>query len=225
MDQAALLVSVLADAGHVGRVFTSGEALIAELRRTMFDILLLDWNVPGLSGLEVVSWARTHMKPSPPIVMLTAREAPEDIVSGLERGADDFIVKPADPRVLLARLLAVTRRSKADAGPSAPTIAGYRFDPLTRRVAWPAGEATLTDREFELALTFFRNLHRQLARAYLLETVWGWSADVQTRTLDTHVSKIRAKLELKPENGFRLSPVYSYGYRLERLDPEGQASA
>jgi DNA-binding response OmpR family regulator len=224
-DDAALAVEALADAGHTIRTFTAGDALLAELRRGTFDLLLLDWNLPGLSGLEVTQWARTHLEPSPAIIMLTAREAADDAVAALEAGADDFIVKPVDPRVLAARVEAVARRVyRAPEGRQATRIAGYAFDPLTRTVTWAGGQAVLTDREFQLALILFRNLHRQLARAYLLETIWGWSSEVQTRTLDAHVSKVRRKLDLRPENGFRLTPVYSYGYRLERLDREGRAS-
>lgn len=221
-EQAALVDGLLAEAGHLCTVLTSGDALLGALRRDTYDLLLLDWNVPGASGLEVAAWARRHLQPAPPILMLTARNTDEDIVAALEGGADDFVVKPIEPRVLLARVNALLRRAYTEpTGPAPAEIAGYRFEPLSHRVTWETGQATLTEREFTLALTFFRNLQRQLSRAYLLEGVWGWSPEAQTRTLDAHVSRLRNKLGLRPENGFRLAPVYSYGYRLERLDPEG----
>jgi DNA-binding response OmpR family regulator len=222
-DEAELICRHLQSSGHACTHLQSGDELVSALRRDTFDLLILDWNVPGASGLDVTVWARTHLQPTPPILVLTARNTDDDLVTALQAGADDFVVKPVEPRVLLARVEALLRRAYDGPARQGPVeIAGYRFDPLNLAVSWAGTKAVLTDREFALALTFFRNLQRQLSRAYLLETIWGWSPDAQTRTLDAHVSRIRNKLNLRPPNGFRLAPVYSYGYRLERLDPEGQ---
>lgn len=215
--QAAMVAEVLRSAGHICIVFISGRDLVSKVRQETFDLLVLDWNVPHVSGLEVATWARQTLKPVPPILMLTARADAEDVVAALNAGADDFIVKPVDPVILRARVSALLRRAyHVDPVVQNETHGPYTFDPLRLTVSREGVEAQLTAKEFTLALTFFHNLHRPLGRAYLLETVWGRNPDLATRTLDSHVSKIRQKLSLRPETGFKLAPVYSYGYRLER---------
>ncbi|HMP63298.1 MAG TPA: response regulator transcription factor, partial [Phenylobacterium sp.] len=179
-------------------------------------ILLLDWNVPGLSGLELLAWIRRTLSPPPGVLMVTARNSAHDIVTALDAGADDFIVKPVDRAVLLARMSAVLRRlQSAESAATGETIAGFLFEPATTTVVTPDGPCLLTAKEFALALTLFRNANRPLSRAYLMETVWGRRPDLATRTLDAHVSRLRSKLNLHPEQGYRLAPVYSFGYRLE----------
>ena len=157
--------------------------------------------------------------------MLTARTAAEDIVAALDAGADDFVIKPVEPIVLAARVNALLRRAyPVEEHTTTVAIGAYVFDPLRLTATWPGGEARLTAKEYALALVFFRNLHRPLGRVYLLETVWGRNPDLESRTLDAHVAKIRGKLDLRPDNGFRLSPVYSYGYRLEQITDGGDAA-
>lgn len=217
-SQSDLLAKVLTQAGHICVSFNLGKNLVARLRQETFDLLVLDWNLPDTSALEVLDWMRSMLEAPPPALIVTARSSQADVVAGLNAGADDFIVKPIDPAVLLARVNAVLRRAyPAELGSKVETFGPFTFDPLTERVNVGDRQVTLTSKEFELALVFFRNLHRPLARAYLLETLWGRSPDLTTRTLDTHVSRIRQKLGLRAEQGFRLAPVYSYGYRLETL--------
>ena len=214
--QADLLLQVLTRGGHLCAHFSDGEVLRARLRGETFDLLLLDWNVPGLSGLDLLSWVRTALASRPAVIMLTARTQSADIVAALNAGADDYVSKPVDNAVLLARINAVLRRlQSAEPTSQAELIAGLKFDPLSETVTGPAGEVQLTSKEFALALSLFRNLNRPLSRAYLLETVWGRRPDLATRTLDAHVSRLRTKLDLRPERGYRLAPVYSFGYRLE----------
>lgn len=224
--QAELVVRTLSDVGHSCVPFATGPALMAKLRQETFDLLILDWNVPGgISGLDVATWARAHLSPPPPILMVTARSDAADIVAGLNAGADDFLVKPIDPSVLLARVHAVLRRAYPPELESRPeTFGDVTFEPLHRTVTIGGLEVQLTAKEYDLALVFFRNMYRALGRSYLLETVWGRNPDLATRTLDAHVSKIRAKLGLRPDRGFKLAPVYSYGYRLERVSDESGGS-
>lgn len=225
--QAELVTDALQSAGHICVVFATMPAIMTKLRQETFDLLVLDWNVPQGSGVDVAAWAREHLKPTPPILMVTARAESDDVVAALNAGADDFIVKPVEKPILVARVAALLRRAypvEEIHGPQ--TLAGFAFDPIALTVT-PDGQPAvdMTAKEFALALVFFRNLHRPLGRAWLLETVWGRNPDLATRTLDAHVSKIRTKLGLRPDIGFKLSPVYSYGYRLERLSDEEAPSA
>ncbi len=220
--QAELVLAILQPAGHDCIWFKSGQPLLTRLRQEAFDLLVLDWNVPQMTGLEIAVWAQANLKPTPPILMLTARASSDDIVEALNAGADDFVVKPFEPLVLTARVNALLRRAYPVEQSTTTTVVGdYTFDPLRLTATWSGGEVRLTAKEYALALVFFGNLHRPLGRVYLLETVWGRNPDLESRTLDAHVAKIRAKLGLRPENGFRLSPVYSYGYRLEQMSDDG----
>jgi DNA-binding response OmpR family regulator len=216
--QREALVDLVCAAGYACRSFSASRPLITALRRESFDLLILDWNVPDLSGIEILSWVRDNLKPAPPCLLLTSRQAEEDIVAGLNAGADDYIAKPLQPSVLIARINALMRRAyPASRDPELERFGDYTFAPAGEAVTIGAQSVALTSKEFRLALLLFRNLHRALSRAYLLEAVWGRNPDLPTRTLDIHISKIRSKLAIRPERGFRLTSVYSYGYRLERL--------
>jgi DNA-binding response OmpR family regulator len=209
----------LTDAGHTCQTFALAKSLMAALRRDTFDLLILDWNLPDVSGVETIRWVNENLAAPPPMLLLTSRSSEADVVDGLNTGADDYVVKPVQPTVLLARVNALLRRAfPAKPAERIETFAGYVFDTAAETVRIDGAEApALTSKEFSLALLLFRNAHRALSRAHILEAVWGRNPDLPTRTLDMHISRIRAKLSLRPETGFRLAPVYSYGYRLERL--------
>ena len=212
--------AIVTGAGHTCLSFLTVASLLTALRRESFDLLLLDWNVPDGTGFEVLRWAQENLTPCPPVIMITSRNDPEDIVEALRGGADDYAVKPCEPGVLAARIEAVLRRSyPINETPSKrETHSGAEFLHDAYSVRLNGQDVTLTAKESNLALTLFRNIGRPMSRAHLLETVWGQSQDIQTRTLDVHVSKIRTRLGLRPENGFRLLPVHSFGYRLEMVD-------
>ncbi len=221
---AAAMQTVVQAAGHATHVFTNGLALTTGLRQESFDLLLLDWNVPGLSGFEILAWAHAQLSPCPPIIMITSHADEADIVRALDAGADDYIIKPAAPGVLSARIAAMLRRAYPTMANTASVevLHGASFDHGHDSVRIGSTETSLTAREFALALALFRNLDRPLSRNHLLETVWGRNPDLETRTLETHISRLRVKLGLRPENGYRLLPVYSFGYRLERIEPRGE---
>ena len=218
---AELIARALEPAGHNSVNFESGRAMLAKLRQETFDLLILDWNLPDVSGVEIAVWARAHLSPTPPILMVTARTRAQDIVEGLNAGADDFLVKPLESSVFRARVHALLRRAyPAAPGGRVEAFGPFVFDPLSQTVTRDGVQVQLTAKAYALALLFFQNVNRALGRPYLLETVWGRNPDLATRTLDAHVSKIRLKLGLRPANGYRLAPVYSYGYRLERVVDE-----
>ncbi len=218
---AAALKNLIEGAGHHAVLSTSGAAFLRMVRTETFDAVLLDWNMPDVEGIEVLRRLRSEFASDVPVILLTLRAATDDIVEALQAGADDYIAKPVDERVLLARIEAVARR-RGGAAPSASTTFGsYTFDSAQDVVSWNGTSAQLTSKEFQLALVMFRNASRPLSRAYLLETVWNIGPTVQTRTLDSHVARLRSKLDLRPANGWRLAPIYSYGYRLEPVAPGG----
>ena len=196
--QADLVCQSLAVDGHDCHAFAEGRALVKHLRRQTFDLLVLDWNVPDMSGEEVLHWVRQSLSDRLPVLFMTSRSRETDIASMLNKGADDYVVKPVASGVLLARVRSLLRRA-------------YQLNQMATKEIF--GEF-----EFELALLLFRHLSQPLSRAHILEAIWRQDVDIPSRTMDTHVSMLRAKLGLRPEHGYRLTPIYGYGYRLERSD-------
>jgi DNA-binding response OmpR family regulator len=215
------LEGILRAQGHICVQFGNGREIVTALARDTFDLLFLDWNMPHMEGIEVVEWARQNVEPCPPIILLTSRSDEKDVIRGLVAGADDFIVKPETPNIIAARVEALLRRSNPTASTGRVERHGvYAFDQLSKTVSFLTNEVTLTTKEFELALLFFQNTNRAMSRSYILETIWDFVADLPTRTLDVHVSRIRTKLMLNPEHGFRLQTVFGFGYRLESYEGE-----
>lgn len=217
-SQTDLICQVLSSAGHACYPFLSGEEMLNQLRRESFDMLIIDWQVPDLSGADVLRWARGKLTANLPVLFMTSRSGEDDIVAGLAAGADDYMIKPIRRGELVARVQALLRRAYPSQNPVEQIQFGhYIFETRTGRLSVDGTAIEVTQKEFDLALLFFRNLGRPLSRAYILEVVWARDIEVPSRTMDTHVSRVRSKLQLRPENGFRLAPVYSYGYRLEQI--------
>lgn len=216
---ASFLNHLLVEAGHTVVNSANGNLFLRLAKTETFDIILLDWNLPGRDGIDIVRNLRNDVRSDVPIVLLTLRSEANDIVAGLEAGADDYIAKPVDGRILLARIEAIMRRRNSGRGGEAlQSFGAFTFDSSQEMVRRGDQAMQLTSKEYQLAILLFRNLSRPLSRAYLLETIWNRNPDVQTRTLDSHVARLRSKLDLRPQNGWRLSPIYSYGYRLEAVE-------
>ncbi|ATQ73510.1 DNA-binding response regulator [Massilia violaceinigra] len=217
-SQADLICQVLTSAGHVCQSFDSGKDLLGQLRKDSFDMLVLDWQVADMSGTEVLRRAKEKLPGTTPMMFLTSSSAEDDIVAGITAGADDYMVKPLRRGELVARVQALLRRAyPAQNGAEQLQFGPYIFETRPGRLLMDGNVIEVTHKEFYLALLFFRNIGRPLSRAYIHEAVWIRETAVPSRTMDTHVSRVRNKLQLRPENGFRLVPVYSYGYRLEKL--------
>lgn len=201
--------------GHACLRFESSVALLRALRRESFDLLLIDWLMPDFSGLEVLRWARVQLKERVPVLFVTEARNEADVIEGLAAGADDFMVKPVSTNELEARINALLRRSCHHHHVADLVFGRYALDPATRHVAIGETRVLLKQKEFDLALFLFQNLGRLLSRQHLLQAVWGIDAKVNSRSLDTHASRVRTKLMLKPHNGFNLAAIYGVGYRLE----------
>jgi DNA-binding response OmpR family regulator len=198
--------------------FTDGEAFLKAIYRDTYDLACVDWNLPEVTGVDLIKRVRSGgQAPSMPIILITARNTDEDIVAGLISGADDYVTKPVREPVLLARVDTLLRRLTPMDDKRFETHGEYTFDRSRSAVAIAGEEQVLTAKEFNLALLLFRNIQRPLARSYLMEEVWGLAADVSSRTLDTHVCRLKTKLGLTPENGYSFGPVYGFGYRLDRI--------
>ncbi len=226
-DQVELMQSWLKDAGHECRAFASGSEFKAALKRETFDLLVLDWSLPDTTGPEVLGWVRENIDWHIPVLFVTSRDLEEDIVYALERGADDYMTKPVKQHETLARITALERRSQPAADQSTTLKQGlYEFDLVNRHVRIDDAETvTLTNKEFDLALLLFRNPGRLLSRSYILENIWGTNRELSTRTVDTHISRIRNKLFIHPDNGIKLNAIYNHGYRLEPLSVTKTAAA
>lgn len=226
-SQAKLVLHWTESQGLICRHFSRGADILREVLRDTYDLVVLDWQVPDLSGEEVLRAIRKSVREPVPVLFTTGRNREEDIVLALKSGADDYLIKPLRRQEFLARVEALLRRSRGHGrDDQAPFEAGaFRIDPAGRTLHKAGAAIEVTQKEFEVAALLFRNVGRLLSRSYLLDTVWGISADVSTRTVDTHASQLRSKLGLYPEEGWRLSAVYQHGYRLERVSPVAPAAA
>jgi two-component system response regulator RegX3 len=197
-------------------VAATGPDALAEFDRGGADIVLLDLMLPGLSGTEVCRQLRSRS--AVPIIMLTAKDSEIDKVVGLELGADDYVTKPYSARELVARIRAVLRRrgENGDAAGEQVLEAGpVRMD-VERHVVAVDGEAVaLPLKEFDLLELLLRNAGRVLTRMQLIDRVWGSDYVGDTKTLDVHVKRLRAKIEPDPANPQYLLTVRGLGYKLE----------
>lgn len=214
-DICALVAYHLAKAGFRVSTASTGADGLASAREEQPALVVLDLMLPGMSGYDVL--ARLRAEPSTaevPVLMLTARREEEDRIRGLSLGADDYLTKPFSPQELVLRVAAILRRARAGAGGGsgdALTIGTLRIDRAAHRVSVDGTEVDLTPTEYKLLLTLVERRGRVQGRAHLLETVWEAAPDIQTRTVDMHVQRLRAKLG---SAGALIETVRGFGYRL-----------
>ena len=180
------------------------------------DLVLLDLMIPEVSGTEVCRQIRTKSKV--PIIMLTAKDSEVDKVVGLEIGADDYVTKPYSSRELVARINAVLRRNGTDSNIGSSgvlTVQGIRMDVERHLVTMNGSAISLPLKEFELLEFLMRNAGRVLTRIQLIDRVWGSDYVGDTKTLDVHIKRIRAKIESDPANPTIIQTVRGLGYKME----------
>ncbi len=213
--QAELVKHWLTEAGMDCAHFATGAAFRKGIRQYAADLVLLDWMLPDDDGLAVLVWLRQSLGAKLPVMFTTTKAEEGSLVHALEKGADDYLIKPLRRSEMLARIRALARRGEADPSAAIIEVGGIVINRDKHRVTVNNVAVELTEKELELAVYMLRNLGRLLSRQELLENVWRTNPGVVTRTVDTHVSRLRTKLGLTPENGFTLSTVYHKGYRLE----------
>ncbi|MEM1180154.1 MAG: response regulator transcription factor [Acidobacteriota bacterium] len=184
-----------------------------------FDLVILDWMLPGVDGLDILRQIRSR-DPALPVLMLTARASEIDRVLGLEVGADDYLTKPFSPRELVARVKALLRRVEAlaerqdDTGDHRLQVGELQLDTERREARLGTQILSLTAKEFDLLAQFARHPGRVYTRAELLDLVWGYGHEGYEHTVNSHINRLRAKLEEDPGHPRRLLTVWGVGYKL-----------
>lgn len=225
-DQCRMLCEILKAAGFAGECFHTGAEFLAAVTGSAYDLLLLDWQLPDMSGDEVLATVRQVLGWQIPVVFVTARTSEKDLATALALGADDFVAKPVRVGELVARIHALLRRARLGAGDGRGEGAVERHGniavfPNQRRVQVDGEDVALTPKEFALARHLLGSAGVLCSRQDMLERIWGLTSDVDTRTVDAHVSRLRQKMHFHEDKGWRLVSVYGAGYRLERLpEPE-----
>ncbi|CAN5297140.1 response regulator transcription factor [soil metagenome] len=205
---------VLRKEGFEVAIAETGDAALKEFDRFGADIVLLDVMLPGIPGTEVCRQIRATS--SVPVIMVSAKDDEVDKVVGLELGADDYVTKPYSPRELVARIRAVMRRGvEPELAPMTLEAGPIRMDVERHIVTVDGGEQRLPLKEFELLEMFLRNPGRVLTRGQLIDRVWGADYVGDTKTLDVHVKRLRAKLEPDPSEPKFLTTVRGLGYKLD----------
>lgn len=209
--------------------YTSGKDFRKSMKIEDFDLLILDWHLPDTTGIDELDWLRNEKASNIPVIFITSRDDEASVVEALDHGADDFMVKPVNKAITLSRIQALQRRNKinrddleagAEKSTAIESFDPYEIDQTQRKIYLDGEEIKLTTKEFELAVFMFHNAGSLITRAQLLEEIWGTTAELNTRTVDTHISRVRSKLSINPAEGWRLVSIYQRGYRLFKVTKE-----
>jgi two-component system response regulator RegX3 len=211
------LAFLLGKEGFEVSVAEDGQQAVDKFNKEGADLILLDLMIPVISGIEVCRIIRTNSQV--PIIMLTAKDAEIDKVVGLELGADDYVTKPYSSRELIARIKAVLRRGVIDdsleSDGGVHVVAGIKLDVGKHQVTINGQIVSLPLKEFELLEFLMRNSGRVLTRSQLIDRVWGGDYYGDTKTLDVHIKRLRAKVEADPANPILIQTIRGLGYKLE----------
>ena len=212
-----LVAACLHNAGLQAVRADTAEDAIRQVNEILPDVVLLDWMLPGMSGIQLAQRLRGDERTRDlPIIMLTARGEEHDKIAGLDAGADDYLTKPFSPRELLARIKAVLRRRAPQMSCEIIEIEGLRVDPVTHRVSGNGQALDLGPTEFRLLHFFMTHSERVHTRAQLLDQVWGDHVFVEERTVDVHIRRLRASLESSGHDRL-IQTVRGTGYRFSTI--------
>jgi DNA-binding response OmpR family regulator len=204
------------ECGHSASLAFDGREGLESAHNAEFDVIVLDVMLPGLDGISIVKQLR-HARIATPILLLTARDTADDIASGLDAGADDYLTKPFSFKVLLARIRALARRRHSDPQ-TLLRIADLALDPATHEVKRAGALVALSKTEFVMLEMLMRNSGRVITRTRLIEAVWGHARDIQSNTLDVFIRQLRTKIE-PPGTSKLLHTVRGIGYTLREEEP------
>lgn len=202
--------------GYLTEIASDGEEALRKIEQQHFDLFILDIMLPGIDGYELCR--RIHTKMSTPILFLSARDTELNKVVGLELGADDYLAKPFGVRELLARTRALLRRSQGNEMVSGNEISagGITLNEDTHVAQGDKGAIDLTPREFELLACLMRNAGKVVSREDLLHDAWNWEFITETKTVDTHIKRLRDKIESAGYDPKLVETVRGYGYRFKK---------
>lgn len=202
--------------GYLTEIASDGEEALRKIEQQYFDLFILDIMLPGIDGYELCRRIRTKM--STPILFLSARDTELNKVVGLELGADDYLAKPFGVRELLARTRALLRRSQGNEMVSGNEISagGITLNEDTHVAQGDKGAIGLTPREFELLACLMRNAGKVVSREDLLHDAWNWEFITETKTVDTHIKRLRDKIESAGYDPKLVETVRGYGYRFKK---------
>jgi DNA-binding response OmpR family regulator len=222
--QLGQIENVLAQGGHTCMPFSDGLVLTKALAASTVDMLVLDWQGTPLSGVEVLRAVRAVNGSQIPVLFASEDVSDDSVVQAFAVGADDYVSLPVCPSVFRARVDALLRRAFPDRYENVTLDAGpYHFDMRRQSVTLNGKPVVLSGTQYRLAALFFANIGRVLSRDHIYAMVWGRDLHTLTRTIDSHVSRLRVLLEIDEHHGFRLQPVYKSGYRLLRLQDDAKA--
>ncbi|RKT13728.1 DNA-binding response OmpR family regulator [Paraburkholderia sp. RAU2J] len=195
-----------------------GENAVKFLECEPIDLVILDWQLSGMKALDVLRRIRSHFGNELPVLFMTSQLLEVDIVHALEAGANDYVLKPFSPAELGTRVSALLLEAQRNAVAShSKTIGAYSLDVAQRRISFEGRAVKLTEKEFDIIAYLFNNVGRIVSRDLLVKLAWGRELDSSSRTVDTHIYRLRRKLLLSPENGVRLTAIYTHGYRLDNI--------
>jgi two-component system, OmpR family, response regulator RegX3 len=214
--QAEIFSAMLEAGGLSTRKFSSVQDFRRRSGSNSIDVLVLDWNLPGVSGIDLLRSLRGEMKSSMPVILLTANDNEQDIVYGLKCGADDYVIKPPRQAELVARVRAAHRRSGNGSPHAAADTSPFQLDMREREMRLHGELVKVTEREFELLAYLFHRAGRIVSRGMLLSEVWKLGPNTNSRSVDTYISRVRKSLGLLGKHGWVLEGIYQHGYRLSR---------
>lgn len=217
--EADLLSGWLRAAGHTGVLYGSGKAFVKEVSRESFDLLIVGVRAAAMTSMEVLVSLHASLTATVPVLRVIEQDNEHEIVAMLKSGADDCMVTPLRRAEFLARVEVLGRRiARVSKRAQVLNYGNLSVDIKNRVVLRNGQRIPLTPKSYDLAVFLFSNLGQLMSRSYLMERIWGRGTSASTRTLDTHISRLRSDLGLTPENGWQLQSVYQHGYRLEQLD-------
>jgi two-component system phosphate regulon response regulator PhoB len=216
--QRKLIEKILLHAEHTCLSYDDGLSMSKSLARSTVDLLVLDWHGVRLSGADVLKAARAVSGDRLPVLFASSDSSEESAVRALAAGADDYVTLPVRPAEFRERIAALLRRAYPERYSKASFHAGpYHFDANRQIVTLRGAPIQLSGTQYRLASLFFGNIGRVMSRDHIFAMVWGREFREFTRTIDSHVSRLRLLLAIDQQNGFRLQPVYKSGYRLLSL--------